>query len=96
MFRTDALGSSMRSVPVSADYEGSVGKFMSVVAGLDGSQPGDPRRLGEALVTLAEVEDPPLRAPIDPGASGSVRGRLVQQLAELDEWGPRLATTPIG
>jgi hypothetical protein len=34
--------------------------------------------------------------PIDPGASVSVKGRLEQQLAELEEWGPKLATEPIG
>lgn len=96
MFRTDALGASMQSTAPSADYEASVGKLLGALSGMSGAQPGDPRRLGEALIILAEAKNPPLRVPIDPGASGSVRGRLVQQLAELDEWGPRLATAPIG
>jgi hypothetical protein len=64
--------------------------------GLSGAQPGDPGGLGDALRSLVEAETPPLPVPIDPGASGSVRGRLAKQLAELDEWGSRLATEPIG
>jgi NAD(P)-dependent dehydrogenase (short-subunit alcohol dehydrogenase family) len=94
LFRTDTLGSSMQAVPPSAAYEASVGALMGALSGLSGAQPGDPRRLGDALLTLVEADAPPLRVPIDPGASGSVRGRLEQQLAELDDWGPRLATAP--
>ncbi|OLL19270.1 MULTISPECIES: SDR family NAD(P)-dependent oxidoreductase [unclassified Rhodococcus (in: high G+C Gram-positive bacteria)] len=96
LFRTDTLGSSMQSTTPSDVYERSVGNLLSALTGLSGSQPGDPSRLGDALITLVEEENPPLRVPIDPGATGSVRGRLEQQLAELDEWGPKLATEPIG
>jgi len=94
LFRTDTLGSSMQAVPPSAAYETSVGTVLGALSGLSGAQPGDPRRLGDGLVTLVDAEVPPLRVPIDPGASGSIRGRLEQQLAELDEWAPRLATEP--
>jgi NAD(P)-dependent dehydrogenase (short-subunit alcohol dehydrogenase family) len=96
LFRTDTLGASLQSVSPSPAYEASVGALMGALSGFSGAQPGDPRRLGGALLSLVEAENPPLRVPIDPGASGSVRGRLEQQLAELDEWGPRLATEPIG
>jgi NAD(P)-dependent dehydrogenase (short-subunit alcohol dehydrogenase family) len=96
LFRTDTLGASLQSVSPSAAYEASVGALIGALSGFSGAQPGDPRRLGGALLALVEAEKPPLRVPIDPGASGSVRGRLEQQLAELDEWGPRLATEPIG
>lgn len=94
LFRTDTLGSSMQAAPPSDAYQESVGALMGALSGLSGAQPGDPRRLGDALLKLVEAENPPLRVPIDPGASGSVRGRLEQQMAELEEWGPRLATTP--
>jgi NAD(P)-dependent dehydrogenase (short-subunit alcohol dehydrogenase family) len=94
LFRTDTLGSSMQSVPPSPAYEASVGALMGALSGVSGQQPGDPRRLGDALLSLVEAEAPPLRVPIDPGASGSIRGRLEQQLAELEEWAPRLATQP--
>jgi NAD(P)-dependent dehydrogenase (short-subunit alcohol dehydrogenase family) len=96
LFRTDTLGASLQSVSPSAAYEASVGALMGALSGFSGAQPGDPRRLGGALLSLVEAEKPPLRVPIDPGASAPVRGRLEQQLAELDEWGPRLATEPIG
>ncbi len=95
LFRTDTLGSSMHSVAPSEAYAGSVGGLLGALTGLNGAQPGDPRRLGGALITLVDAEDPPLRVPIDPGATGAVRGRLEHQLAELEEWGPRLATDPI-
>lgn len=68
---------------------------MTALSGLSGSQPGDPAELGQALITLSELEQPPLRVPIDPGASTPVRGRLEAQLAELEERGPKLATKPI-
>jgi NAD(P)-dependent dehydrogenase (short-subunit alcohol dehydrogenase family) len=96
LFRTDTLGSSMRAIPPGEAYAGSVGALVEALSGLSGNQPGDPVRLGEALVQLAAAEHPPLRVPIDPGASQSVRDHLETQLAELDEWGPRLATEPIG
>lgn len=95
LFRTDTLGSSMQTVAPGEGYDASVGALMNALSGLSGSQPGDPARLGESIVTLVDADNPPLRVPIDPGASGSVRGRLEQQLEELETWAPRLATDPI-
>ncbi|MEU2279157.1 SDR family NAD(P)-dependent oxidoreductase [Nocardia rhamnosiphila] len=96
LFRTDALGSSMHSVTPASEYQDSVGALMGALSKVSSSQPGDPFRLGEAIVKLVDSEDPPLRVPVDPGATGSIQGRLELQLAELREWGPRLATEPIG
>lgn len=96
LFRTDTLGSSMRTVAPGEAYDSSVGALMNALSDLSGSQPGDPAKLGESIVALVDADSPPLRVPIDPGASGSVRGRLEQQLNELETWGPRLATEPIG
>lgn len=96
VFRTDALGDSMRVAEPSAAYEGGVGAVMGRLSGLNGAQPGNPTELGHALIALSQLEQPPLRVPIDPGASTLVRGRLETQLAELEEWAPKLATEPIG
>lgn len=95
LFRTDTLGSSMRSVTPGEDYDSSVGTLLGALSGLSGSQPGDPSRFGESIVALVDAQNPPLRVPIDPGASDAVRGRLERQLDELETWGPRLATEPI-
>ncbi|MEU2142060.1 hypothetical protein [Nocardia rhamnosiphila] len=59
LFRTDTLGSSMRSVAPGNAYGNSVGALMGALSGLSGSQPGDPAKLGESIVTLVRRGRPP-------------------------------------
>lgn len=95
LFRTDTLGASRADARPSDAYAGTVGKTRSALSSLDGHQPGDPARLAEAILRLATEPAPPLHLALDPGATGTIRPRLEQQLRELDEWAVAMATAPI-
>jgi hypothetical protein len=36
----------------------------AVVGGLDGNQPGDPAKLGQAFIKLVNAENPPVHLPL--------------------------------
>jgi NAD(P)-dependent dehydrogenase (short-subunit alcohol dehydrogenase family) len=92
LFRTDALGASMVAVDAGSAYASTVGAFRAAVDSLSGNQPGSPQRFAAQLLRLVDEPEPPLRLPVDPGATGPIRGRLEQQLAELETWAPRFTT----
>ena len=60
-FRTDWGGSSMRMLPVSKDYEATVGKMNRYRREVDGQQPGDPARAARIITEIARLDQPPLR-----------------------------------
>jgi NAD(P)-dependent dehydrogenase (short-subunit alcohol dehydrogenase family) len=95
LFRTDTLGSSRTDAQHSDAYAATAGKTRSALSSLSGHQPGDPARLAAAVLRLAAEPAPPLRLPLDPGATGAMRPSLEQRLRELDEWGKAMATAPI-
>jgi NAD(P)-dependent dehydrogenase (short-subunit alcohol dehydrogenase family) len=95
-FRTNALGTSMTTATPMSAYADTIATFREVVGRNSGAQPGDPARFGEAIVRLVGEPEPPLRLPLDPGATPVIRPKLEQQLRELDEWAARMATPPLG
>ena len=63
--RTDMLNSdSMTILPVSPPYRPTVGAAAERLATLDGAQPGDPAKAAAAIVSIAHMDDPPLRLPL--------------------------------
>jgi NAD(P)-dependent dehydrogenase (short-subunit alcohol dehydrogenase family) len=60
-FRTDWGGSSMRILPVSEDYEPTVGEMNRYRRAVDGQQPGDPARAAAIITEIARLDQPPLR-----------------------------------
>lgn len=62
-FRTEFLGvgSTTYAEPGIPDYAERAGATISALTGLDGKQPGDPAKLAEAIVSLAELGQPPAR-----------------------------------
>ncbi|MEN4980900.1 SDR family NAD(P)-dependent oxidoreductase [Erwinia billingiae] len=62
-FRTDFLDetSVAYAKPVIDDYRDSVASFTEMLQGFSHRQPGDPARLGEVFITLAEMNEPPHR-----------------------------------
>ena len=65
-FRTDFLDSSSLSVTKEqiADYAETVGKVREHAARGNRNQPGDPKKLAQALLQLVNVPDPPVRLPL--------------------------------
>jgi NAD(P)-dependent dehydrogenase (short-subunit alcohol dehydrogenase family) len=65
-FRTEFLeGQSLVTSPrLIDDYAASAGRVREAARQISLNQPGDPERLAQALLTLVEAGDPPLRLPL--------------------------------
>ena len=87
-FRTDFLTpESIRfvAVPV-ADYDERRTAMRASFEQRNGSQPGDPVLLAQALVTLANAAKPPLRFTAGAMAVNGLDAKLAGMKAELDAW----------
>jgi len=67
-FRTDWGGSSMIAVPVSADYDQTVGEMNRYRASTVSTWPGDPARAAKIITDLAGLDELPLRLLLGAGA----------------------------
>lgn len=59
--RTDWAGSSMTIPEVSQPYQDTVGKVAEMMRQYDGQQTGDPAKIADAILTVVDSEQPPLR-----------------------------------
>jgi len=86
-FRTDlfARDAALFSKPM-AEYERTVGPTREYVRTGGGSQPGDPAKAAEAIISAIGAERPPLRLVLGGDAIDGVAGRLRALQSELDEW----------
>jgi NAD(P)-dependent dehydrogenase (short-subunit alcohol dehydrogenase family) len=87
-FRTDFLSqNSLRfnGTPI-ADYDDRRSQLRDAFSSRDGQQPGDPAKLAEALVQLADLTDPPSRFVAGSIATNAVSAKLEAMRALLDEW----------
>jgi NAD(P)-dependent dehydrogenase (short-subunit alcohol dehydrogenase family) len=86
-FRTEFAGRSMAVADPIADYQDTpAGLLRTRFAAQDGKQPNDPVRAAEAIVTLVDRPDSPLRLPLGPEAVSRIRAKLTEQLADLAAW----------
>jgi len=87
-FRTDFL--TPRSIRFAqariADYDERRAALLAGVEERNGRQPGDPAKLAEAIVSLAETDTPPLRFLAGAVAVSTVEAKLASMRAELDSW----------
>lgn len=82
-FRTDWGGSSMEVADYGPDYDATVGTLARHLRAATGSEPGDPDRAAQAILTIAATAEPPLRLLL--GGSAYRTAQLVaQQRAEAD------------
>src|SRR5947207_1256032 len=82
-FRTDW---ATRTMPVSADYERSVGAMIRSRSATDGRQPGDPARAAELIIGIARLDEPPLRLLLGAAALESAAKASGARAAEAEEW----------
>lgn len=87
-FRTDFLNDS--SVRFGSREVADYGKYAEEVRAsfLDraNKQPGDPVKLAQAVVVLADTEHPPLRFAAGASAFGRIADKLTAMRTELDTW----------
>jgi NAD(P)-dependent dehydrogenase (short-subunit alcohol dehydrogenase family) len=90
-FRTEFGGHRMhRSAPIAA-YDGTVGPTRAAVDGMDGTQPGDPRKAAEAILRVLDERvlderQPPLRLALGGDAVDAIRAHHELLRADLVRW----------
>lgn len=84
--RTDWGGSSMRMLPVSADYEPTVGEMNRYRRAVDGRQPGDPARAARIITEIVRLDDPPLRLLLGSDALRIAGESAQARAAEAAAW----------
>ncbi|HTI94296.1 MAG TPA: oxidoreductase [Puia sp.] len=87
-FRTNfASTESYQSSRIVLDaYKDTVGTVRGFISHFDGNQPGDPAKLAQLIVRVANTENPPLHLPIGKDAIDSFRKKTEQMTKEVDEW----------
>jgi NAD(P)-dependent dehydrogenase (short-subunit alcohol dehydrogenase family) len=86
-FRTNWSGPSMKQSAVRIDdYAETAGKRRDATLATYGSQPGDPARAAEAVVTALEAERPPLRLLLGTAALQVARGKLDALQRDFTGW----------
>jgi NAD(P)-dependent dehydrogenase (short-subunit alcohol dehydrogenase family) len=86
MFRTDFSGRSLQAGAEGiADYDAGVHARMALVRSVDGRQQGDPAKLAAAVVTVADMAEPPIQLILGPDAYAAIGTRMRETLASMEE-----------
>jgi len=86
-FRTGLFnpGAAYVSAP-RPEYAATVGPTREYLRSGDGTQPGDPAKAAQAILTALDAPDPPLRLVLGGDAIDSIRDRLESLATELNKW----------
>ena len=85
-FRTDWGGSSMSASTVGDDYEDTVGVMNRYRESTVATWRGDPKRAANILLTIVDLEEPPLRLLLGDGAVRSADTSSRERAAEAERW----------
>lgn len=86
-FRTDWAGRSMNRAPRRiADYDALMDPLREKRLAMSGKQLGNPAKLGEAVVTIVNSENPPAHLLLGSDARTLVDRKLSDLRAEYDAW----------
>lgn len=87
LFRTEWSSRSMQASEATIpDYAETVGVRRALIRSASGGDPGDPRKVGEAVVRLSRLEAPPLRLLLGADVLAATRAKLAEMQASMDEW----------
>ena len=86
-FRTDWAKRSMweSSTPI-GDYDDSVGTRKTLIKDFADHLPGDPRKVAEAVLMIAGLDEPPLRLLLGRDVLKAVRDKIAALSASIDQW----------
>jgi NAD(P)-dependent dehydrogenase (short-subunit alcohol dehydrogenase family) len=87
-FRTDFLAdnSLVKTANVIDAYAATVGEMRTLMAGANGKQPGDPKKLSRAILLLADTASPPVRLPLGTDTAAKLRAKNQAVESELAQW----------
>jgi NAD(P)-dependent dehydrogenase (short-subunit alcohol dehydrogenase family) len=94
-FRTEFLDSRVLQLGTDPlpDYDDFRGRIEAVFEARNQKQPGDPRKLGRALVQLSSEANPPLRFVAGVDALAVVDDKLHSVAADVEQWRTLSAST---
>ncbi|BBY63410.1 oxidoreductase [Mycolicibacterium helvum] len=86
-FRTDWAKRSMweSSTPI-GDYDDNVGTRKALIKDFADHLPGDPRKVAEAVLMVAGLDEPPLRLLLGRDVLKAVRDKIAALSASIDQW----------
>jgi short-subunit dehydrogenase len=86
-FRTDFAGRSLtQSATAIKDYAETAGKRRKENDTIHGTQPGDPAKAAEAILTIAESANPPSLVVLGQDAFDAFAAVAQAERTELDQW----------
>ncbi|MBD1915112.1 MULTISPECIES: oxidoreductase [Cyanophyceae] len=86
-FRTGFLdGSSLQHTAEISDYAETVGKVRKLASELSYQQPGDPTKLAQAMLQLANADTPPLRLPLGTDTLQAIAKKNAYVEQETAQW----------
>jgi NAD(P)-dependent dehydrogenase (short-subunit alcohol dehydrogenase family) len=95
-FRTDFAGRSLtQSSTVIDDYADTAGKRRKEHDTAHGSQPGDPTKAAQAIITAVESKEPPAFLLLGTDALATYRRLATARLAAIQEWEHLTTSTDI-
>jgi NAD(P)-dependent dehydrogenase (short-subunit alcohol dehydrogenase family) len=78
------------------DYEPSVGAILNVLRGLDGRFEGDPQKIADVIVRLANSDDVPVRLILGVDAESRVQQAEAARASEAEKWRHLTVSTVFG
>lgn len=87
-FRTEFLDptSLIRTAHVIDDYAGTVGEMRSFATQVNKKQPGDPKKLAQAFIKLANAEKPPVHLPLGKDTLAMYREKTAKFEKDIEDW----------
>lgn len=94
-FRTEFLeGNSLVESPASiGDYDSTAGEIRQIAKAVTLNQPGDPDKLAQAMITLVEAQNAPLRLPLGSDCVAAIETKNTFVAEELQAWREVSAST---
>nr|WP_225938704.1 oxidoreductase [Kovacikia minuta] len=95
LFTTDFLSteSYVATKTIIDDYQTTVGRMRNGADALHGNQPGDPKKLAQVILQVANAEHPPLHLPVGKDAVAMYQNNAAKVAQEIEDWLPVSAST---
>lgn len=85
-FRTDWAGSSMQHIAPRDEYQATVGGLLKHLRDTTGKENGDPDKAAQAIISIVNEENPPLRLLLGSDAVAIANAVDQGKLAETKRW----------
>lgn len=90
-----AVKAHWQMAPALADYEPSIGRARAMLQSQQGREPGDPERVTDALIAMADEPDPPLHLPLGRDALARLEARIALARDETGRWHDLIVSTTV-